>query len=259
VQFFQPLAEIDLVIIIATAAVMAFGGFVKGAVGFALPMITISGAGTFLSAQETVGLLIIPALVSNLWQTLRQGLRPAIATFTTFWKLNIVMAVTMAFSAQLLPRIPSGMLFVLLGVFVTCAAAIQLAGWHPPHPRTKRSRNLAEVLTGLIAGVTGGLSGVWGPPLLLYLIALGTSKRDQIRAQGMAFMIGSAVLVAAHLKSGILGGMVLPLSILMCVPVIAGMGLGIILQDRMDHLRFRKATLVVLVFAGLNLLRRGLG
>lgn len=257
-SFFQPLADLDPTVLLAIAAVMSFGGFVKGAVGFALPMITLSGAGLFLSAQETVGLLIIPTLVTNLWQTLRQGLGPAIATFSNFWRLNLVMAAAMAFSAQLLPGISGAALFVFLGAVVTSAAAVQLAGWRPPAPGTQRSRRWAEIFVGLFAGVLGGLSGVWGPPLLLFLIALGTEKRDQIRAQGMAFMIGSVVLVGAHLKSGVLSGVVLPLSVVMSAPILLSMALGIALQDRMDHVRFRRATLVVLVFAGLNLLRRGL-
>jgi uncharacterized membrane protein YfcA len=44
----------------------------------------------------------------------------------------------------------------------------------------------------------------------------------------------------------------------MCVPMVIGMLLGQKLQDRMDHLVFRKVALAVLCVAGLNLLRRGL-
>jgi uncharacterized membrane protein YfcA len=42
------------------------------------------------------------------------------------------------------------------------------------------------------------------------------------------------------------------------VPALAGLWLGFRLQDRMDQNRFRRATLIVLVVAGLNLIRRGL-
>ena len=38
----------------------------------------------------------------------------------------------------------------------------------------------------------------------------------------------------------------------------AGLFLGFKVQDRMDQALFRKATLAVLVIAGLNLIRRGL-
>jgi len=42
------------------------------------------------------------------------------------------------------------------------------------------------------------------------------------------------------------------------VPALAGLWLGFQVQDRMDQEAFRKATLVVLVVAGLNLVRRGI-
>jgi uncharacterized membrane protein YfcA len=39
---------------------------------------------------------------------------------------------------------------------------------------------------------------------------------------------------------------------------LAGMGVGFRLQDRMDQDRFRRITLIVLVVAGANLIRKGL-
>lgn len=75
---------------------------------------------------------------------------------------------------------------------------------------------------------------------------------------GLNFAIGWWVLVAAHMKSGVLNPATLPLSAAMLVPVIIGMTLGMRVQDRLDPVLFRRATLIVLCLAGLNLLRRGL-
>lgn len=230
----------------------------KGAVGFALPMISIAGLGSFLTAQEAVAVLIIPTFLSNLWQTLRQGRLAALGTLREFWKLNIVMGLTIGVVAQLVPRISSDALFVTLGVVVTLAAGLQLWGWRPRAPESGGKRATIEMITGLVAGITGGLSGVWGPPVLFFLIALSTPKVEQIRAQGIAFLIGSVILVGAHLKSGLLNEVTIPFSLAMCLPVVAGMGLGLALQDRLDQALFRRMTLAVLCLAGLNLLRRGL-
>jgi len=256
--FLAPLSALDLGVLVAITAVMALGGFVKGAVGFALPMIAISGVGSFLTAQETIAVLILPTFVSNLWQTLRQGLGPAIGTFRRFWRLNLVLVVLIGLVAQAVPSIPSDWLFVFLGMLITFIAALQLAGWRPQAPDGEGPRRRLEWLAGGIGGVTGGLAGVWGPPVLFFLIALGTPKTDQVRAQGLAFFLGSIVLVSAHLKSGILNAETVPLSAAMCLPVVAGMALGLMAQDAMDQRRFRQITLAVLCIAGLNLLRRGL-
>ena len=50
----------------------------------------------------------------------------------------------------------------------------------------------------------------------------------------------------------------LPFSALLVVPAVLGTWAGGRLHDRIDQATFRKATLAVLLIAGLNLLRRGL-
>lgn len=252
------LAVFEPALIIAAAAVMWLGGFVKGAIGFALPTIALTGLGSFLTAQEAVALLILPTLATNLWQTLRQGWRAAGETLRAFWKLNLVMSVTLAATAQLVPKIPAQTLFLILGIIVSTAAVLQLVGWRPVTPEEPAKRAAVEVLTGIVAGIAGGLSGVWGPPVLFFLLSIGAEKRLQVRMQGIAFLLGSIILVAAHLQSGVLNEITLPVSALMIVPAMLGMALGFVLQDRMAQDRFRKATLAVLTVAGLNLLRRGL-
>jgi hypothetical protein len=193
-----------------------------------------------------------------LWQTLRQGIGAAVSTLRQFWKLNLLLALTIGLAAQLLPAIPSAGLFVFLGALVSAAAGLQLAGWRSKAPETPVRRALLEIAVGLFAGICGGLSGVWGPPVLLYVISLQTTKALQIRALGLPLLIGSMVLFPAHLKSGILDSVTLPLSLAMCLPVAVGMAIGLRYQDRMDQALFRRIALAVLCIAGLNLLRRGL-
>jgi len=43
------------------------------------------------------------------------------------------------------------------------------------------------------------------------------------------------------------------------VPAMLGLAIGYRIQDRLDAARFRRWTLVMMVFLGLNLLRRALG
>ena len=253
------LADPQLWVVASAAAVMAAGGFVKGAVGFALPMVALSGLGLFLTAQDAIALMVLPSAISNLWQMFRQGRDAARETFARFWKLNLAMCATLALTAQLVPRIDSDTLYVIVGLTVSLAALVQLVGVGPVAREDAPRKGVLETAIGLFAGAIGGITGVWGPPVLFYLIALGTEKRAQVRMLGINFGIGWAVLTLAHLKSGVLNAATLPLSALMLLPVLAGMALGMGLQDRMDPVRFRRITLIVLCVAGLNLLRRGLG
>lgn len=241
---------------VGAAVAMALGGFSKGVVGFALPLIALSLAGSFLPYEVAVALLIVPMLVSNLFQTLRQGFGAAWGSLRQFWRLNLVLCVMIAIAAQLVVVLPDRLLFGILGIAVTGFGASQLAGWRPRF--ALRHRAMVETAVALVAGFFGGLSGIWGPPLVMYLIALDLPKTEMVRAQSLSFLLGSLVLLLAHLHSGVLDTVTLPASLWMTVPTMLAMFAGYQVHDRLDQKRFLKITLIVLVATGLNLLRRAL-
>jgi uncharacterized protein len=118
--------------------------------------------------------------------------------------------------------------------------------------------NRIEALFGASAGAIGGISGIWGPLTVMYLTALNTPKAEQIRVQGVIFGLGSVLLLVAHTGTGVIRAETLPLSVILVLPAVLGMWLGRMYQDRIDQATFRRATLLVLLVAGLNLVRRGL-
>lgn len=248
----------DPLVLAAAAAIMGIGGFVKGATGFALPIVVVSGLASVMAPTEAVALLILPALFANTWQMLRQGLAAAWATARQFWRLNLIMAVLIALSAQVATRLPPDGLLLILGLVIGGTAALQLAGWQPPRPVTPRGRVQFEVAAALVGGVIGGLTGVWGPPVIFYLMAMRTEKTLQVRAQGISFFLGSVFLGLSYVQSGGLDRPMAGLSALMILPVLAGMAIGVRVQDRLDPRWFNRATLVLVLIAGLNLIRRAL-
>ena len=236
------------------AASVALGGFAKGVVGFALPLIALSLAGSYLPYDVAVAILIVPMLVSNLFQALRQGIGPAVGSLGRFWRLNLVLVAAIALSAQLVVALPDRVLFGILGAAVTVFGASQLAGWRPRFDLRHRAR--VETGIALVSGFFGGLSGIWGPPLVMYLISLDLPKTEMVRAQSLSFLLGSVVLFLAHLRSGVLDPVTLPVSAWMTLPTMLAMFIGYRVHDRLDQRRFLTLTLVVLIVSGLNLLRR---
>ncbi len=250
------LTQYGTLTIAAAFLTVLLAGFVKGSVGFALPMITVSGVGALMSAEAAIAAIILPGLVTNAQQAFRGGAQAAVATARKYWRLNLVLLLLIGLFAQLLILLPDWLFFVILGSMVTVAGGLQLIGWRPRFP--PRLTHRVELGIGLLAAFFGGLAGVWGPPITLYLLARETPKVEQIRAQGIAFLIGSVVLLAAHMHSGLLNANTLPFSAWLVLPALTGMLLGFWVQDRLNQEVFRKATLLVLILAGLNLLRRGL-
>jgi len=242
---------------IALAALITlFAGFVKGAIGFAMPMIMMSAFSSFLSGPVALSLVILPTLVTNVAQALRQGPGPALASARAFRLHIIAVIATLILSAQFVTAIPQRAMVALLGLPILLFALWQLSG--RPMALRLEHRTRAEVALGVIGGLYGGISGIWGPPLLVLLLSLHTEKREMLRVQGVVFLIGSATLLAAHLVSGVLNATTLPLSALMVIPALAGNRLGTAVQDRLDPQRFRRWTLILLALTGANLLRQAL-
>ena len=245
---------IDSAATLAIVFAIAFlAGIVKGAVGFAMPMVLISGLTLILPPQVALAALILPTFVTNGWQALRQGVRTAVATVVKFKVFLICGFVFLVLSAQLVPALNQRLMLGLIGGPVTLFAAFQLAGWHF---RLDTQSARAEIAIGGFAGFIGGMSGVWGPPTVAYLTAIGTPKQEQMRAQGVIYGLGALALSGAHIQSGVLRADTVPLSLALIPPALAGMVIGFKVQDRFDQATFRKATLAVLFIAGLNLLRR---
>lgn len=241
----------------AALAITGFSGFVKGAVGFAMPLIMISTFGSFMEPQTALAGLILPTLVTNISQAFRQGWRAAWDSVRRYWRMIVGTIVCIFLSAQLVEEIPQRLFLVMLGTPITAYAALQLAGRKLALKLDHRER--AEWLVGMIGGFYGGIAGVWGPPVIVYLLSIGAEKAEQVRVQGVIFLIGAVVLVFAHLGTGVLNAETLPFSAALVVPAFFGMLLGYAAQDRLPQAQFRKWTQGLLVLTGLNLLRRGLG
>ena len=238
-------------------AVTVTAGFVKGALGFAMPLIMISSFSSFMRPELALAALIVPTVVTNSSQAMRQGWRAAWDSIRAYRITIGLLVVFIVISAQFVVILPRAALLLLLGVPVTIYAILVLSGRDLRVPVRNRAR--AEAVCGVVAGLYGGVSGVWGPPVLVLLLSLNEHKLNMVRVQGVVFLIGGVVLTLAHLQSGVLNAHTLPLSAALVVPAMVGLWLGYWLQDRLDQDRFRKWTLLVLAIIGLNLVRQGLG
>lgn len=241
-------SELLLAIVIAILA-----GFVKGVVGFAMPLVFISGLTTFMVPELALAGLILPTLATNVQQALRQGIGPAVRSTLDFRIFLLCGGFALIFSAQFVRVVPDQVMMAIIGVPVTVFAFMQLTG---RQIRLAGRSTGIEVGAGTFAGVLGGVSGIWGPPTVAYLTALDTPKLDQMRVQGVIYGLGAVALLVAHLGSGVLRAETIGFSLAMMPPAYIGVKAGNAVMDRIDQAMFRKATLAVLTIAGLNLIRR---
>ncbi|MGB0960073.1 MAG: sulfite exporter TauE/SafE family protein [Halocynthiibacter sp.] len=246
--------ELQLMAWVLAVAITLFASFVKGVTGFAMPLIMMSLMGAFLPYETVLAMLIVPTVATNMAQSLRQGPAAMWETMKDYKIALVVFAITVMVSAQFVNIIPKPILWGILGAAITLFCITQLLGI--PLKIEAHNRTIPEIILGIVAGFFGGISGIWGPPIVAMTLSLHLEKKEAGRVQGVVFFVGAVFLILAHLRSGILNVSTVQMSALMTIPAFIGMMVGFRVQDKLSPAKFRKVTMVILLLAGLNLLRR---
>jgi uncharacterized protein len=247
------LAQDPLLLVIVAAGVL-LGGFVKGVVGIGLPIVSVAVLSSVIEAHLALGIIMFPILFTNFWQMLHAG-RP-LEVVRRFWPLIASMLICVWLGTGLVVRLPGGALYGLIGAAVVLFTSINYftPDWRLP----ARSERWAAPLAGAFSGLLGGLSTIWGPPLVMYFVMIRLSKEDFIRATGLIWFVGSVPLLLGYRQNGILDDSTALLSLAACVPSFAGQWVGTWLRARIKQESFRKVLLVVFFLIGVNLIRRAL-
>ena len=244
----------ELSILVFVLAVFVLAGFAKGVVGLGLPTISMGLLAIVLSPVESAALLILPSLVTNVWQMV-DG--PHLGRLLRrLWPLNLGVCLGTWAGAAFLSELggPHGVL--ALGIALMAYAVSGLAA------RTFTVPASAEGWMGAVAGATTGAvtaaTGVFVIPAVPYLQALGLTKDELVQALGLSFTV-STVALAATLAggSGLGPGLVWP-SIAGVAMALTGMRLGQAVRARLPPRTFRSWFLAGLLALGAYLAARGL-
>jgi len=242
----------DPVMLAVVAAVMIAAGIVKGVVGLGLPLVIVGVLSIFLPIKAVLGVLILPLMVTNIWQVIE--VRGTLAPLRRFWPLLIMMLLGLGIGAQLLVRLDPSWLYLIVGVIVT---AFTVMGFLRPAMRLPdRLEKPAGIVIGGLAGVCGGLGGVWGPPITMYLLALDLKKDDFIGTVGLIWFLGALPLGLFYTAHGIVGSHNVLYSAAACIPAVLGLWLGQKIRERIPQDSFKKVLMVTLFLIGINLIRR---
>ena len=216
----------------------------------------VSGMSTFIDPRLAIASVVVPTFVGNMWQGLRQGHKAAWQAVVKFRVLVITTLSMIYICAQLIEGLAFQSLFLLLGVVIFTVSAVQLLGVNIT--LGPKQHTVGALVAGSVAGFFGAIAGTWGPPTIIYLLAIGTEKAEQVRIAGISFGLGAMVFWVAHQHSGLITPQALGLSVGLLVPMFIGLALGTYMQNRIDQAVFKRITLWVLLIASLNIMRKAL-
>jgi uncharacterized protein len=223
------------------AAVFTLAGFVKGVIGMGLPTVAMGLLSVAMPPAQAAALLVVPSLVTNLWQIAGPGwwaLMRRLATMLAGVCIGIAAGAGWLTEQEQGQGGGAGRITAALGVALLAYALLGLLKVklqvNPAHERW------LSPLVGLATGLVTAASGVFVIPAVAYLNALGLEKEDLVRALGISFLV-STIALAVSLRSG--GALEMGNamgSLLALLPALAGMALGQWVRLRVQPDLFKK-------------------
>jgi uncharacterized protein len=205
-----------------------------------------------MAPAEAAALLIIPSLVTNVWQFV--GGRHHGRLMRRLWPLLLTIFLATWLGAGLIAGGDAARASVALGAALMLYAALGLAKIH--FTVTRRAEPWLAPLIGAVTGAVTGATGVFVIPAVPYLQALGMEKEDLVQALGLSFTVSTVALAAGlashgafHLRAG-------GASLMCTIPALAGMLIGRWIQARVDAATFRRLFFLGLLLLGADLTLR---
>ncbi|MDE8462385.1 membrane protein [Klebsiella pneumoniae] len=217
-------------------------GLVKGVTGMGLPTVAMGLLGLLMPPQAAAALLVLPSLLTNLWQLLAG---PALAQIVRrLWLMMTGIIIgTLAGSSLLIglnPRwsaLALGAALIVYAGYALCSPVFQVSG---------RVEKWLSPLMGGLTGVITGATGVFVIPAVPWLQALGLS----FTLSTLALAAGLALHDGWHDDAWLLSALAL-------LPALLGMWLGQRIRSRLSPQRFRQGFLLFLLALGIELIARG--
>lgn len=230
------------------------GGIIKGLSGIGLPMIALPILSIGLDVPTAVALTMVPILITNGWQALTCG--RLLDVVRRFWPMQIVMAVTLIVASGFLTRIDNNVLLIITGIIlsVSVIALVFARGWTIPG-RLERPVGIA---VGVLAGAIGGVSSLFGIPIIIYMSSLGLERADFLTSISVVYFLAAIPYVGSLLIIGGIPPVVMVVSALAVVPAMVGMTAAGRFAMQLDPVRSRRMLNGLLILMGFGMIARGI-
>lgn len=228
------------------------GGFGSGAAFAATPLLAV-----ILEPGEAIGLMLPLLMLMD------------VATLGSYWRqwngrdaLRLILGAApgIAIGAWLYRSADPDAVRLLLGAIALGFVAFQIV-------RTRRRVAPAERavaapwgwLAGVATGFTSFISHAGGPPVAVYLLARGVSKRTFQATTVLVFWVVNAAKAVPYALLGIFSAATFEAGLLLAPVALAGVWLGVRAHDRVPERVFFAITYALLTVTGAKLVWDALG
>ncbi|MGF7156035.1 hypothetical protein GGR40_003830 [Novosphingobium gossypii] len=229
-------------------------GIVKGVTGMGLPTVAMGVLGSLLSPLAAAALLLVPSLVTNVWQLLGRAKYGTL--IRRLWPMMLTIIIGTVLGSEVLTGGQANLTTTALGIALMIYAAYTLLArslrvspkWEP----------WLSPAVGLATGVVTGATGVFVIPAVPYIQSLDLERDDLVQALGLSFTVSTIALAIGLFWHDALPVGNLLSSTLAVVPALLGMAAGQLIRTRISPQLFRRLFLIFLLFLGLEMALHGL-
>lgn len=222
-------------VVLITITFLLAGG-VKGVIGLGLPTLSLGLLTATLDLTTAMALLIVPSLVTNIWQAMAGG--NARELLRRLWPFLLTATLTVWLGAIALTRIDLALLSVLLGLLLMSYALLSLGGVQLSISR--RQETWSGPLMGSVNGILTGMTGSFVVPGVMFLQGIGLSRDKLVQAMGILFTVSTIALALALHSNSLISLELGLISTIAVVPATIGMVIGQHIRRNLTEARFRR-------------------
>ncbi|MFC6478958.1 sulfite exporter TauE/SafE family protein [Pseudomonas asuensis] len=202
--------------------VFLLAGMIKGLLGMGLPTVAVALLALVMSPGEASALLLIPSLVTNVWQ-LCSG--PALGQLIRqLWLMMVTLCAGTLLTVRWLVETGNNQIPTLLGVILMIYGCMGLLSYRLPNVPGYDS--VVSGIVGFITGLITGATSVFVVPMVPYLQAMNLDKERLIQALGLSFTVSTLALALGMFWQGALVTEDARASLVMLLPALVGLAAG---------------------------------
>jgi uncharacterized protein len=240
---------LNLEFLLIVAAALGLGGFIKGATGMGLPLVSVPALAAFLGVPHALAILTVPLIITNAWQA---------------WRFFPHRGGT-GFLKRLLP---AGAVGIGLGTWAlanlrveTLSLALALLiliyiGLHLTRPNLRIPGRIAPALSpgvGLVAGLLQGSTGISAPVSITFLHALRLTPQAFVFAVSALFLLFASVQLVTLALAGIMTWRRFLEGLIALLPIVLAMPIGAWASSLLSRRAFDRIILLLLAAMALKL------
>ena len=247
--------ELDPSALLAICVALSLGGLLKGATGMGTPVVAVPVMAAFVDVKLAVIIMVIPNLLTNLWQLRQFGQHRLREGFAMRFAIGGTIGAFIG--TLLLVALPAQALSLILAAAIMLYIALRLLRRDFKLPFDIANR--AALPASTAAGILQGAAGISAPIAVSFLNAMRLERPAFIATISLFFAAMSLVQIPTLLWFNLFTPSTLLLACAALIPIFAAMPIGSWLAQRWSARRFDITILVLLSLLAIRLIWGAIG